>query len=713
MHVIVVGAGIAGLVTAIGLHQQGIDVTVVERAPALGEIGAGIQVSANGVGVLHHLGLGDKLAQTAVYPESWQNLDISTGEVLLESPLGKRAESLYGYPFYHMHRADLLNVLAGAVPAECLRLGSRCVHLEQDNNGVSIRLESGEVLRGDAVVGADGIRSFIREQLHGPANPTFAGMHGWRGLVPAERLQGLQLEHRTYIWSGLGKCVVGYWVRRGELFNLLAIVPGADERQESWMTMSTVENLLGAVKGSEERIIRAAEAVEEPFITGMFFRDPLTAWSSGRVGLLGDAAHPMVPHLAQGACQSLEDGLVLATCLARHGSSDVPLAFDEYEQRRRPRTTKVQANARDAARLYHLQDETQLAERNARWAGIAEIDEDRTSIWGWLWGYDATEAANAPSGDAIGIAPAKVGHRKLRPVAERAAQMYRNVFGPDDIARGFDGMRDAYEKFLVDSFPVSGATEVAAFHSDDVRGFWVQPSSAIGDVVLMHLHGGGLIMGSARASVDLAGRLAKAVDGRCFTLDYRLAPEHPFPAALDDAVAGYLWLLGQGIPAHNIVLTGESAGGGLAISTIFALENAGVPLPAGVVAMSPVTDQTVGGESVFDFQGQDVLVDRDRLILFAASYFQRHDPRDPLVSPLFGDFTGFPPMLLQAVRDEALMSDSVRVAAKAEAAGVDVALELYDDSVHVFATFPFLPETAIALERVGSFVRTVAGGRAE
>jgi salicylate hydroxylase len=678
---------------------------VVEQAPALGEIGAGIQLSANGVEVLRQLGLREALAETAVYPETWQNLDLATGKVLLESPLGERAESLYGSPFYHMHRADLLGVLASAVPADMLRLGSRCVHLEQDENGASVTLESGQTLRADAVVGADGIRSFIREQLHGAGNPTFAGFHGWRALVPVDRLKGVDLEHRTYIWTGLGKCIVGYWVRGGQFFNLLAIVPGADERRESWINMSTVENLLQAVQGSEERIMRVAEAVEEPFITGLFYRDPLLSWSKDRVGLLGDAAHPMVPHLAQGACQSIEDAWIMATCLARHGAAGVAEAFEEYEQRRRPRTTKVQANARDAARLYHTEDEAELTERNARWEGISQIDADRTSIWSWLYDYSAVEAAQAPAGAVFGIASATVGQRMQRPIAQRAADQYRNVFGPDDIARGFDGMRDAYERFLLKSFPVSPETSVVEVTSDNVRGFWVQPQDSGSDVVLLHLHGGGLVMGSARTSLDLASRLAEAAGGRCLTLDYRLAPEHPFPAALDDAVAAYRWLLSQGIPADHILLSGESAGGGLALSAVFALAEAGDPLPAGVVAISPVTDHTVSGESITEFHGQDVFVDRDRLVHFAAAYFQAHDARDPMVSPLFGDFTNFPPLLLQAVRGEVLMSDSTRLAARAEAAGVEVTLDLYDDSVHVFPTFPFLPETSEVLERVKSFVQ--------
>ena len=708
MHVIIVGAGIAGLTTAIALKHHGVDVTVVEKAPALGEVGAGIQLSANGVQILRRLGLGDVLADTAVYPETWQNLDLETGEVLLEFPLGERAEQLYGHPFYHMHRADLLDALAKAVPADVLRLDSRCVRIDQDDSGVRVTLSSGAEIDADALIGADGIRSFVREQLHGPANPTFAGTHGWRGLVKADRLHGVGLEHRTYIWTGRGRNIVGYWVRGGELFNLLAIVPGADEQRESWLTMSTVENFLQVVEGAEERILRAAEAVEEPFITGMFFRDPLPSWCHGRAGLVGDAAHPMVPHLAQGACQSIEDAWVAAACLARHGSRQVPQALAEYEQRRRPRTTKIQASARDAARLYHLEDPVEVGRRNARWRGLSKIDPDRRSFWEWVYGYSALDATAQPAGDVFGIPSARMGHRMARPLAQRAADAYSSIFGPDDIARGFTGMREAYDRFLIEGFPLHARVETSEVQAGAVPGYWVRSGCEVhraqDEVTLLHLHGGGLVMGSARASLELSARLAAAARGRVLTVDYRLAPEHPYPAALDDALAAYRWLLDAGVPAAQIVLTGESAGGGLALSAVHALKLAGDPLPGGVVVLSPVTDHTVAGESVTAYHGQDPLVDRDRLIHFAAAYIQDHNPRDPLVSPLFGDLSGFPPLLVQAVRGEVLESDSFRLADAAKKAGTAVTLDLYEDSVHVFPTFAYLPETELALQRLAAFV---------
>jgi salicylate hydroxylase len=199
--------------------------------------------------------------------------------------------------------------------------------------------------------------------------------------------------------------------------------------------------------------------------------------------------------------------------------------------------------------------------------------------------------------------------------------------------------------------------------------------------------------------------LAAAVDGICYTVDYRLAPEHPYPAAIDDAVMAYRALLARRIPAHSILVSGESSGGGLALALVLALRNAGDPLPAAVLAVAPFADLTLSGPTVKAFNGNDPAANRDLLTYMGASYFQGHEPTDPLVSPLFGDLAGLPPLFVAATQGEVLLSDTTRLAERAQKAGVDVTLRLVEDSVHVYTIFPFLPETRSTMEEVAAWAR--------
>ena len=222
---------------------------------------------------------------------------------------------------------------------------------------------------------------------------------------------------------------------------------------------------------------------------------------------------------------------------------------------------------------------------------------------------------------------------------------------------------------------------------------------------MLHLHGGGYTMGSAQGAVDLASRLAAAVGGWALVPDYRLAPEHAFPAALDDVVAAYLWLVREHGP-ERIVVSGEDAGGGLAVALAVRLRDAGEPLPAALHVVSPFCDLTVTRPSAIATPSGDPWLGRDRLRVLAASYIHTTDPADPLVSPVLADLRGLPPLLIQAAAGEALADDARGLAAAAEAAGVDVTLELVEDSVHSFVLFDFLPETEAALEALSASVRS-------
>jgi salicylate hydroxylase len=238
-----------------------------------------------------------------------------------------------------------------------------------------------------------------------------------------------------------------------------------------------------------------------------------------------------------------------------------------------------------------------------------------------------------------------------------------------------------------------------------VKAWRVAADGAARGNVVLHFHGGGYLIGSAKGSLEYASRLAAAVGDACYTVDYRLAPEHPYPAAIDDAVSAYRALIARGIPASSILLSGESAGGGLAVALALALRTAGDPLPAGILAVAPFTDLTLSGPSVRAFNGDDPAANRDLLTFMGASYFQGHEPTDPLVSPLFGDLTGLPPLFVTATQGEVLLNDATRLAERAEKAGVDVTLRLVEDSVHVYTIFPFLPETRTTMDEVANWAQ--------
>lgn len=698
MRIIIVGGGIGGLCTALALREHGIDAIVLEQAKALTEVGAGVQIGANGAVVLRRLGLEDRLDAMSVKPLSLEYRDMESGLPMVSWPVGPQSAALYGAPLYNVHRADLIELLAGGLPSECIKFNARCAEIGQNKEGAWVRLESGELIQGDAIIGADGIHSVVRETLYGPAEASFANLLVWRALIPAERMQTGDYEERGNYWVGPGRSIVSYWVRPGKLYSFLASVPATEVHRESWADSGDVNDLMRSFHGAEPRVQRMLEAIDSAFITGMYYRDPLARWTEGRITLMGDSAHAMVPYLAQGACQAIEDAWVLARCLARHGVGDVPGGLVEYEDRRRPRTTRVQAAARSMVKLVHEADQERIKARNGRWKGMARIDPLGTTTWSFCWGYDVIKAAEEPTGNVLGLAATREGARMQRPESQRAFDLWKNTFSPEDVARGYDGMREAYDRMLLTNFPAPASLEVTPIELGGVPCLQVGSKHPRSGPTLLHFHGGAYVIGSARASVEYAGRLADAVNGHCISVEYRLAPEHPYPAAIDDAVSAYRGLLASGVPAADIFLSGESSGGGLAVALAIALRHAGLPRPAGILAACPFADLTLSSESLTRFHGDDPAANRDMLSYLAASYFQGHEPTDPLVSPIFGDLHDLPPLLLTAATNEVLADDTTRLAARAKSAGVDVTVKLVNDSVHVFPMFAFLPEARETLD---------------
>lgn len=705
MKILIVGGGIGGLCAALALQEHGIEAVVLEQAAALKEIGAGVQIASNGAVVLRQLGLEDKLAALATQPKSWEYYDMESGRAMVSWPVGKQAAERYGAPLYNVHRADLVALLAGALPTACIRFGAKSADVGQNAQGAWVRLESGEIIQGDAVIGADGIHSVVRDALWGPAEASFANLLVWRALIPADRMPPGVFEERGNYWVGPGRSIVSYWVRPGELYSFLASVPATEVHRESWAQSGDVKDLLRSFEGAEPRVQRMLEAIDSTFITGMYYRDPLARWTTGRISLLGDAAHAMVPYLAQGACQAIEDAWVLAVCLARHGQADVPGGLQEYEERRRPRTTRIQAAARSMVKLVHETDAERIKARNGRWKGMARIDPLGETTWSFCWAYDVTKAVEEPTGNVLGHTGTREGARMQRPESQRAFDLWKATFSPEDVARGYDGMRAAYDRMLQASFPPPAGLSIIEDELNGVACLRVGRKPVMPGPTVLHFHGGAYVIGSARSSIEYAGRLAAAVDGQCISVDYRLAPEHPYPAAIDDALNAYRGLLASGVAAPDILLSGESSGGGLAVALAIAVRDAGMAEPAGVFAACPFADLTLSSPSLHTFHGDDPAANRDLLSYFAASYFQGHEPTDPLVSPLFGDLRGLPPLLLTAATNEVLFNDTTRLAARAEAAGVNVELRLVDDSVHVFPVFAFLPEARAALEHFAAWAR--------
>ncbi len=704
MKVIVVGGGIGGLTTALALLRHGIEPIVLERALQLTEVGAGIQIAANGTIVLRELGLEPALASIATVPAGFDYLELSTGRRLYYAPLGEEAAARYGALLYNVHRADLIDLLAKALPPNVVRLGAQCASVSQDDEGAYVTLQDGEVIRGDAVIGADGIHSAVRTALRGPEEKQFANILMWRALIPADRLTGLRLPVAGNNWFGIGHNIVSYWVRK-DLYSVLASVPATEVSRESWTQAGDVAQLRRAFEGSEPTVQKMLEAVDSTFITGMYHRDPIEHWATGRIALLGDAAHAMVPYLAQGACQSIEDAWVLATCLKNHGPAGVQDALLEYERRRQPRTTRIQAGARFVVDWAHEPDEARVRQRNGRLKGLSRIDPLAEASWSFAWGHDILEAVKLPPGEVVGLSAAREGKRMARSESQRAFDLWKGVFKPDDIARGDRGQRAAYERFLLEQFPAPADSEVTDVDLHGVSALRVVAAGAGQTATVLHFHGGGYVLGSAASSVEYASRLSHALNGPCYTVDYRLAPEHPYPAAFDDAFSAYRGLLGAGVDPATVFLSGESSGGGLALALATALRRAGLPLPAGVIAICPLTDLTLSGPTVMANSGDDPAANRETLSNLVASYFQGHEPTDPMVSPLFADLADLPPVFLAAVEGEVLESDTTRFAQRARTAGANVTLKMVADSVHVFTLFPFLPETAETLEEIGQWSR--------
>ena len=427
MHVLVIGAGIGGLSVALCLRHQGLRVTVVERSHTLGEVGAGIQVPPNASRVLRALGLLDAVRARAVIPERVRarlGQGPLAGRTVFTLPLGEAAERRWGAPYLHVHRADLVAVLAQALRARGgeLRLGADVEEVEpgggegggKDGDGPArVRLQDGgEVLEADAVVAADGLRSPTREALFSPEPPRFAGHFAWRATVPLEGLETPPAREAT-LWMGRGAHAVTYLLRpdrSGEptLANFVGVVEASggagDPAAESWRRRGARADALADFAGWHPEVRALVRAAPQLHQWALFDRAPLGRWVRGRVALLGDAAHPMLPFQAQGAAMAVEDAWVVARELAgAEGAQGVNAALRAYAQKRQARTARAQGVSRGNARTFHQGGLAALGVYGAMAVGARLVPGLLPRRFDWLYGEDVTE--DVTEEDVAGGAP--------------------------------------------------------------------------------------------------------------------------------------------------------------------------------------------------------------------------------------------------------------------------------------------------------------------
>jgi 2-polyprenyl-6-methoxyphenol hydroxylase-like FAD-dependent oxidoreductase len=370
LNIAIVGAGIGGLAIAALLKRSGHEVNVYEQAPRFARVGAGIQMAPNAVKVLRGLGLEGKLRRIAFESEYALSREWDTGEITSKLPLGREVEARYGAPYFFLHRADLHAAIQAIVPSGVVHLDRKLIGFDCDANGVTLTLASGERVHADALIGADGVHSLVRETLLGPEKPRFTGRVAYRTTYAASRLAAPITPVRTK-WWGPDRHMVVYYVTaaRDELYFVTSVPESAEwMTPESWSAKGDLDALRAAYAGFHREVQTVLDACPEVYKWALLERDPLPRWSEGRVVLLGDACHPMTPYMAQGAASALEDAAVLSRCLEGVDADGLAAAFSRYEATRKPRASEIQMQSSENTWLRNSADP------------------------GWVYGYDAWTA---------------------------------------------------------------------------------------------------------------------------------------------------------------------------------------------------------------------------------------------------------------------------------------------------------------------------------
>ncbi len=398
--ILIVGGGIGGLSVALALARQGLASRIIERAPEIREIGAGIQLGPNGFRAFERLGIAEQMDEISFKPKAVRLIDSVEGMELSHQTLGDKFEARFHHPYRVAYRADVQAVLLDAVRARAdmvqIELGDGVSDVAQYDAHVAVTLESGRTFEAPALIGADGIWSTVRDQLFGAEPPQASGHIAYRAVLPVDAVPSSLLTDDVQVWIGPGHHLVCYKLRGGALFNIIAIVHG-DRVINGWDTLGDQEELERGFADACPAVRALVAQIEHGRMWALCDREPKAGWSQGRITLLGDAAHPMLPYLAQGACMAIEDGVSLADQLAL-SPGDPVRAFQAYEQARFARTASVQRAARETGVINHARGE----EREKRNVFLARRRPDDYEAVAWLFGGDGPRT-DAATGAEIGI----------------------------------------------------------------------------------------------------------------------------------------------------------------------------------------------------------------------------------------------------------------------------------------------------------------------
>lgn len=390
MKVLIAGAGIAGLTLAALLLRRGHEVRLFERSRALTEIGAGIQISANAGHVLKALGLAEAVLARSFMPKAWHMRTYLSGDVVNRIELGDHHERLHGCPYCTLHRSDLQRLLVAAVRAhrnDAIVLDAEVTGYDEDAGGASLHLAGGGRVRGDVIVGADGVRSVVRRTIVGPDRPIYSGNAAWRGTIDARLLPVDFSPEITTSFMGPGRHMVMYWLGQRELLNFVAPVETDIPSEESWTTRHAWEMLKSDFAGWHDDVQTVIDRMDRDacFRWALNIRAPVANWCTARAVLIGDAAHATLPFLAQGAAMAIEDAAVLDRLLAE--DSDVASALVRFQTARRDRTARIVEGANKMSRMFHMESEDALREGMVLGADVARERDN------WLYNYNPMTVA--------------------------------------------------------------------------------------------------------------------------------------------------------------------------------------------------------------------------------------------------------------------------------------------------------------------------------